>query len=129
MTDSLQGFEFDGEAFLRGVSSAPGVYAMVDSEQCYLYVGKARNLKNRLSSYFRATGQSPKTKVMMRHVANVELMVTHTENEALILENNLIKTHRPRYNVVFRDDKSYPYIHFTTDQPYPRLAFYRGHRK
>ncbi len=120
---------FDAKEFLRSVSNAPGVYAMRDSAGRYLYVGKAKDLKKRLSSYFRTTGLQPKTQAMMSHVNVIETTVTHTESEALLLENNLIKAERPRYNVVLRDDKSYPYIRLTKGERFPRLCFYRGSRK
>ncbi len=120
---------FDAKGFLKSVSNAPGVYAMRDNAGRYLYVGKARDLKKRLSSYFGATGLRPKTQAMMSHVSAIETTVTNTESEALLLENNLIKEERPRYNVVLRDDKSYPYIRLTKNERFPRLSFYRGSRK
>lgn len=93
-----------------------------------LYVGKARNVKKRVSNYFRSSGLLPKTQAMMLHVTDVEVIKTNTESEALLLENNLIKKHRPRYNVVLRDDKSYPYIRLDDTSDFPRLGFYRGNR-
>ncbi len=120
---------FDLEDFLRHLSTGPGVYRMLDAAGEVIYVGKARNLKNRVSSYFRpGADHSPKTRVMVSRVARVEVTLTHTETEALILENTLIKRHRPRYNILYRDDKSYPYVHLSADD-YPRLAFYRGARR
>ncbi|MCP1726816.1 excinuclease ABC subunit C [Natronospira proteinivora] len=119
---------FDHKAFLRSLTTGPGVYRMLSDDGTILYVGKAKNLKRRVSSYFQKTHDSPKTRALMRQVEKVEVTVTHTETEALILENNLIKAHRPRYNVLMRDDKSYPYIHLS-DHLYPRLSFYRGQRK
>ena len=101
---------------------------MFDSEGVILYVGKAKNLKKRLSSYFRSTGMSIKTAAMMQKVVDVQVTVTHTENEALILESNLIKQHKPRYNILLRDSKSYPFIHIDDSHEYPRLSFYRGDR-
>src|SRR5262249_14633030 len=101
---------FDSARFLETVTGAPGVYRMLDSGGEILYVGKARNLKKRLATYFRASEVNPKTLVMRNQIADVQVTVTHTETEALLLENNLIKEHRPRYNVVLRDDKTYPYI-------------------
>ncbi|MGA9853391.1 MAG: excinuclease ABC subunit UvrC [Gammaproteobacteria bacterium] len=126
MTETIQ--VFDSERFLKNVTSAPGVYRMLDAHGEILYVGKAGNLKKRLGSYFRKSGVSPKNQAMMTHMASVDVTVTHTETEALLLENNLIKKHRPRYNVVLRDDKSYPYIRFYTEQTFPRLTIYRGRR-
>jgi len=108
------------------MTTRPGVYRMFDADGNVIYVGKAGNLKNRLSSYFRGPVDSPKTRVMLGHVADVEVTVTHTEAEALLLENQLIKAHRPRYNVLLRDDKSYPYIHLSTQETFPRLSFHRG---
>lgn len=101
---------------------------MFDSEGDLLYVGKAKNLKKRLSSYFRETGLSIKTHAMMQKVVDVQVVVTHTENEALILESNLIKDNKPRYNILLRDSKSYPFIHIDDSHEYPRLSFYRGDR-
>jgi len=101
---------------------------MLDANGEVLYVGKARNLKKRVSSYFRKSGLAVKTHAMMHQMASVEITVTHTEAEALILENNLIKTHRPRYNVLLRDDKSYPFIYLSSEE-YPRLAIHRGARR
>ncbi len=101
---------------------------MFDAEGNLLYVGKAKNLKNRLSSYFRSTGLSVKTAAMMQKVIDVQVTVTFTENEALILESNLIKDHKPRYNILLRDSKSYPFIHIDDSHEFPRLSFYRGDR-
>lgn len=120
--------DFDAKAFLKTLTSAPGVYRMLDKAGTVLYVGKARDLKRRVSSYFRRNQASLKTRSLMEQVAEVEITVTHTETEALLLENNLIKQYRPRYNVLLRDDKSYPYIHLTNHQ-FPRLRFYRGARR
>ena len=102
---------------------------MLDASGVLLYVGKARNLRKRVSSYFRSPDSLPvKTRAMMGQVASVEVTVTATEGEALLLESNLIKAHRPRYNVVLRDDKSYPYIHVSAGEPFPRLTLHRGAR-
>jgi len=120
---------FDSARFLESVSGAPGVYRMLDAKGELLYVGKARNLKKRLASYFRASESNPKTLAMRGQIADIQVTVTHTETEALLLENNLIKEHRPRYNVVLRDDKSYPYIRLDDSQAFPRLTLYRGRRK
>ena len=121
--------EFDSQAFLSTLTGGPGVYRMLDGERRVLYVGKARSLSKRVASYFRAPVQlEPKTRVLMSQVASVEITATHTETEALLLENSLIKEHRPRYNILLRDDKSFPYIHVATQQTFPRLAFHRGAR-
>ena len=121
---------FDAQSYLRTLSNDPGVYRLVDRFGRVLYVGKARNLKKRVASYFRAPEQlPPKTRALMSHTDSVDVTVTHTETEALLLENNLIKEHRPRYNIVLRDDKSFPYIHLTVGDSFPRLAFHRGARR
>ena len=121
---------FDAQSFLRTLTNDPGVYRMLDRFGRVLYVGKARSLKKRVASYFRLPGQlAPKTRALMSHAHSVEVTATHTETEALLLENNLIKEHRPRYNIVLRDDKSFPYIHVTTGDRFPRLAFHRGARR
>ena len=121
---------FDAQSYLRTLSNDPGVYRLVDRFGRVLYVGKARNLKKRVASYFRTPEQlPPKTRALMSHTDSVEVTVTHSETEALLLENNLIKEHRPRYNIVLRDDKSFPYIHVTTGDAFPRLAFHRGARR
>lgn len=117
------------DRFLANLPTVPGVYQMLTGDGATLYVGKARNLKKRVASYFRKSGLPPKIAAMMSRVQDIQVTVTHTENEALILENNLIKKHRPRYNVVLRDDKSYPYIYLDDRSPWPRLSFYRGNRK
>ncbi len=120
---------FDSIAFLKSVTSKPGVYRMLDGKEQVIYVGKAKNLKNRLSSYFRKTGLSSKTQVMVSKINNVDITITHTEGEALLLESNLIKELRPRYNILMRDDKSYPYIFISDKSAYPRIALQRGARK
>lgn len=120
---------FDAASFLRTLTPKPGVYRMLDDTNTVLYVGKAANLKKRVSSYFRKSGLAPKTAALMAQVCNVEVTVTHTEGEALILENHLIKELHPRYNVLLRDDKSYPYIYLSVGETFPRLAFHRGSRR
>ena len=122
--------KFDEQSFLRTLANDPGVYRLLDRFGRVLYVGKARSLKKRVASYFRLPEQlAPKTRALMSHTDSVEVTVTHTETEALLLENNLIKEHRPRYNIVLRDDKSFPYIHVTTEDAFPRLSFHRGARR
>lgn len=101
---------------------------MFDEAGALLYVGKAKNLKKRLASYFRTSDLPVKTEAMMLKVTDIQVTVTHTENEALILESNLIKEHKPRYNILLRDSKSYPFIHIDDSHEYPRLSFYRGDR-
>ncbi len=120
---------FDAKDFLRTLTSRPGVYRMVGHDGEVLYVGKAGNLRRRVSSYFGRSVTNAKTRAMVAQIRGVEVTVTNTEAEALILENNLIKAYRPRYNVLLRDDKSYPYIHLSTHQDYPRLGFHRGPRR
>ena len=121
---------FDKHSFIRTLTNDPGVYRLHDRFGRVLYVGKARSLRKRVASYFRPPEQlEPKTRALMSHAHSVEVTVTRTETEALLLENNLIKEHRPRYNVVLRDDKSFPYIHVTTGDAFPRLSFHRGPRR
>lgn len=120
--------EFDYRRFLKVVTEQPGVYRMTDNTGCIIYVGKAKNLKKRLSSYFRTNVDSAKTRALVSNIADIQITVTLTETEALILEHNLIKQHRPKYNILLRDDKSYPYI-FLSSHPHPRLGLHRGARK
>lgn len=119
---------FDSSAFLASCSSRPGVYRMLDSEARLLYVGKAKNLKKRLSSYFRKTGLAPKTAALVARIAQVETTITANETEALLLEQTLIKEWRPPYNILLRDDKSYPYV-LLSDGDFPRLGLHRGAKK
>jgi excinuclease ABC subunit C len=119
---------FDLRSFLASLPAKPGVYRMLGADGTILYVGKARHLKNRVSSYFHGRAHGEKTQVLVGQVARIEVTVTASEIEALLLEFNLIKRHRPRYNVLLKDDKSFPFIHLTAHE-YPRLAYFRGTRK
>lgn len=125
---SLKAAGFDGKAFARALTSAPGVYRMYAADGAVLYVGKAKSLKKRVSSYFTRVERGPRLRAMLAQVAAMDVTVTRTEAEALLLENQLIKSLKPRYNVLLRDDKSYPYIHLDTRADAPRIAFYRGTR-
>jgi excinuclease ABC subunit C len=117
---------FDHQTFLKTVTHKPGVYQMLDAEAKVLYVGKAKDLKKRLSSYFRTTAIAIKTAAMIARVQQIQVTVTNTEVEALLLEHNLIKQYAPPYNILLRDDKSYPYIYMSSEQEFPRLSFHRG---
>jgi len=121
--------EFDQKNFVKSVSTLPGVYAMLDKEGLFLYVGKASNLRKRLRSYFGETDRSTRLKRLVSQVADIQVHITNTESEALLLENNLIKAHRPHYNILLRDDKSYPYIRLTLNQDFPGFSLYRGSLK
>jgi excinuclease ABC subunit C len=120
---------FDAKVFVDSLPSRPGVYRMLDAHGEILYVGKARNLKSRVSSYFQPSNVQPKVQALIAKTENMEVTITNSETEALLLEFNLIKKHRPRFNVVLRDDKSFPYLHLETSHEFPRLNFYRGSRK
>ena len=119
---------FDLPAFLASLPAKPGIYRMLDTAGGMLYVGKARHLRNRVSSYFRGRAHPDKTLALLAQVVSVEVTVTASETEALLLEYNLIKQHRPRYNILLKDDKSFPFIHVSGHE-YPRIAFYRGTRR
>lgn len=121
--------EFDASAFVMTLTQRPGVYRMLDAHGEVIYIGKAKNLKRRLASHFSMKEGSPKQRAMISRVQQVEVTVTHTEREALLLENRLIKAQRPRYNINLRDDKSYPYIYVSVDQEFPRVSFYRGAKR
>ncbi|OTG88049.1 excinuclease ABC subunit C [Acinetobacter sp. ANC 4558] len=117
------------EKILANMTTLPGVYRMLGKEGELLYVGKAKNLKNRVSSYFVKTIEHPKTQALVARIFDIETLVVRSETEALLLEQNLIKLHRPPYNIMLRDDKSYVYIFISADQPYPRIASGRGKGK
>lgn len=117
---------FEPATFLKTLTQRPGVYQMLGEEDEVLYVGKAKNLRKRVASYFRSSGLSVKTQALVSRIRNIHVTVTETEVEALILEQNLIKQERPPFNILLRDDKSYPYIFLSEGEPYPRLSFHRG---
>ena len=120
--------EFDPKAFVKRLPDRPGVYRMLDADGRIIYVGKARSLRSRVGSYFRADQVQPKVQALVRAIAGIEVTVTNSDIEALLLEHNLIKSHRPRFNVILRDDKSFPYVHLS-EHEFPRLSFYRGSRR
>ena len=120
---------FASKSFIDSLTQRSGTYQMMDSDGAVLYVGKAKNLKKRVSSYFRKSGISAKTSALVKRISDIDITVTETETEALILEQNLIKKHRPAFNILMRDDKSYPYILLTDKDQWPRLSFHRGPKK
>jgi excinuclease ABC subunit C len=119
----------DLKALVAALPRRPGVYRMYDADGELIYVGKAAQLRQRVASYFSTREQPPKVAAMVRRIATIEVTVVASETEALLLECNLIKAHRPRYNVVLRDDKSYPYIVCPAGHAYPRLVYFRGTRR
>ncbi|MGL6161639.1 excinuclease ABC subunit UvrC [Microbulbifer sp.] len=120
---------FDSKRFLQTVTRKPGVYQMFDAEGRILYVGKAKNLRNRLTSYFRASGLTAKTMALVQRIHSIEVTVTRSETEALVLEQSLIKSQRPTYNVMLKDDKGYPYIFVSDKDTFPRIALHRGAKR
>jgi excinuclease ABC subunit C len=120
---------FDPKDFLKTVPHQPGVYRMLSAKGQILYVGKAKDLRNRVASYFRNNVANSRTYALVKQIRGVQITVTNTEAEALLLENNLIKQHKPRYNILLKDGKGYPYIYVSDKQDYPRIQFYRGSRK
>ncbi|MFC3852718.1 excinuclease ABC subunit UvrC [Salinispirillum marinum] len=121
--------EFDAKAFVSSLTPKPGVYRMYGEDGDLLYVGKAKNLKNRVGSYFRARGLTNKTVALVQRIARIDITVTHSETEALLLEQTLIKSHRPPYNIMLVDDKGYPYIFLSSEQDWPGLHLHRGAQK
>src|SRR6184192_2825804 len=120
--------EFDPKEFIASLPRRPGVYRMFGAGHELLYVGKARSLRDRVGTYFAPRNVDPKVRSLTAHIEGVEVTVTNSETEALLLEYNLIKAHKPRFNVVLRDDKSFPYIQLCVEHEFPRLMFYRGAR-
>ncbi|WP_299592880.1 excinuclease ABC subunit UvrC [uncultured Microbulbifer sp.] len=120
---------FDSKRFLTTATRKPGVYQMFDAQGKVLYVGKAKNLRNRLGSYFRASGLTAKTMALVEKIADIEVTVTRSETEALVLEQSLIKSQRPPYNVMLKDDKGYPYIFLSSKDTFPRIALHRGAKR
>jgi len=120
---------FEAEPFLKQLTTRPGVYQMYDRSGGLLYVGKAKNLKNRVTSYFRASGLSAKTMALVARIQDIQVTVTTTERDALLLEHNLIKQYRPPYNILLKDDKSYPYIYLSAEDSWPKTQFSPRHEK
>jgi excinuclease ABC subunit C len=120
---------FEAEPFLKQLTTRPGVYQMYDRSGGLLYVGKAKNLKNRVTSYFRASGLSAKTMALVARIQDIQVTVTTTERDALLLEHNLIKEYHPPYNILLKDDKSYPYIYLSAEDKWPKLGFHRGPKR
>lgn len=123
------GNQFDHKTFLKDLTHRPGIYQMYDDKNNTLYVGKAKNLKNRVSSYFRSNGLNNKTVALVNRIARVDVTITNTEVEALILEQNLIKSQRPPFNILLRDDKSYPYVFLSSSEDFPRISMHRGAKR
>lgn len=120
---------FDAASYVRNLTELPGVYQMYDASGALLYVGKARNLRKRVASYFRDRGQGAKTEALVARIAAIQVTVTGSETSALLLEQNLIKSQHPPFNILLRDDKSYPYIFLSQGEQFPRLGFHRGAKR
>lgn len=129
MSSELPENSFDVKAFLKNLTTRPGIYKMLNDQGEIIYIGKAKNLKNRVSSYFRKPTVSTKQHRMVPKIAAIEVTVTHTEGEALLLECQQIKRHKPQYNICLRDDRSYPYIFLSTDHDFPQITLHRGAKK
>ena len=129
--DALQmhALKFDAKSFVESLPARPGVYRMLGEDGEILYVGKARSLKSRVASYFQPSNVHPKVMALVAKTANMEVTITNSDTEALLLELNLIKKHRPRFNIILRDDKSFPFAYVTTGDEFPALTVYRGSRK
>lgn len=121
--------DFDIKDFLKNLTKRPGIYKMLNDKCQIIYIGKAKNLQNRVSSYFRAKTASPRQQAMVIKIVSIEVTVTHTESEALILESQQIKRHKPRYNICLRDDKSYPYLFISSYHDFPQITLHRGAKK
>ena len=119
----------DIKNILKNMTSRPGIYKFMDKESNIIYIGKALNLSKRVVSYFNKSSVSIKTSKLVEKIANIQTIITKNEEQALILENTLIKEFKPKYNILLRDDKSYPYIYINTSHKYPSIKFYRGQRK
>lgn len=129
MSPELAENGFDVKAFLKNLTTRPGIYKMLNDRAEIIYIGKAKNLKNRVSSYFKKQTAGAKQQAMVAKIANIEVTVTHTEGEALLLECQQIKRHKPRYNICLRDDKSYPYIFLSSEHDFPQITLHRGAKK
>ncbi|MCK9394767.1 MAG: excinuclease ABC subunit UvrC [Methylobacter sp.] len=129
MSPELSENSFDVKTFLKNLTTRPGIYKMLNDQGEIIYIGKAKNLKNRVSSYFKKQTAGAKQQTMVAKIANIEVTVTHTEGEALLLECQQIKRHKPRYNICLRDDKSYPYIFLSSEHDFPQITLHRGAKK
>ena len=116
------------DKLILDITSRPGIYKFLDQNSKIIYIGKALNLKKRISSYFNKSVSGIKTQKLVEHISDIEVIITENEEEALILENTLIKKHKPKYNILLRDDKSYPYIYIDTSHEFPSIKFYRGNK-